>query len=129
VSGGRRRRYGRQALDVAVRLLDASVDGTRHHTRTKVGYLVGGYIAGGFLDEADALAALEPAVQRNTRDFHHAWQTLVACLEAGKSQALDLLQVERERQAWQAVRGQVSRPAPGGNTPSQRGVFARLRRW
>ena len=100
-----RQRYAQHALDTAIHMLDASHDGSRHRVRCKVGYLIGGYISGGVLDEAEALATLEPAVRRNTQHFTAAWRTVLACLAAGKATAIRYDDLERARQDWLRSQG------------------------
>jgi hypothetical protein len=64
--------------------------------------LLGGYVAGGILDYAEAHAALAAAVSRNTEHFDRALRTVDACLEAGMPAAISLEDLERERQEWLA---------------------------
>ena len=89
----------------AIRMLDASADGSRHQVRCKVGYLLGGYISGGVLDEAEALATLEAAVRRNTQHFPAAWRTVLACIAAGKGAAIRYGDLERARRTWLRSQG------------------------
>ena len=119
VYGDRRRQYGQQALDTAIKMLDTSTDGSRHFTRRKVGCLIGSYIAGGMLSEADVLATLEPAVRRNTKHFKPSWKTVTACIEAGKVDAISFEDLERARHAWLQGHGY-------GTFPEKSGAMSRL---
>ena len=85
-----RDRHAQRALDTATRLIDASQPGNRHHARTKAAYLLGGYVAAGFLSRQEARTALEAAVLRNTNHFAMAMRTIDDCLEAGQERPVSL---------------------------------------
>lgn len=103
VSGDRCDWYARQALDTAVKMIDASPPGNRHQARTRAAYLLGGYVAGGLLTRDEALDALEAAVQRNTAHLQPSLKTIEACLEAGMQEAITLEELEQERRQWVAT--------------------------
>jgi hypothetical protein len=98
----RRDWYARQALDTAVKMIEDSMPGNRHHARTRAAYLLGGYVAGGILTADEALDALEAAVQCNTAHLAPSLKTIEACLEAGMQEAITLEQLEQERRQWRA---------------------------
>jgi len=99
-NGDRRQEYGQRAIDTAIKKLDASTDGNRHHARCRAGFLIGGYIEGGMLTLSEALQALEPAVRRNTKHFDKAWRTIQGQLKAGANIPVSFEQLETERLEW-----------------------------
>lgn len=103
IPSDRRDWYARQALDTAVRMIEASIPGNRHQARTKAAYLLGGYVAGGVLTREEALDALEAAVQRNTAHLAPSLKTIEECLEAGMQEAITLDHLEQERRQWRAA--------------------------
>ena len=102
----RRQRYAQQAIETAVKMIDTSVPptatsaGTRHETRLKAARLLGGYVTGGLLSYAEAYAALEAAVARNTDDLPRSMKTIVDGLHHGEQDAITLDQLEQERIDW-----------------------------
>jgi hypothetical protein len=96
----RRERYAQQAIQTAVAMIDSSTPGNRHFHRLKASELLGGYIAGGILTEADAYAALEQAVERNTNDVKRSMKTIASGLSHGQARPITLKALEAERQAW-----------------------------
>jgi hypothetical protein len=100
---GRRDAYVQRALDTAVNLIETSTPGNRHQARTKAAYLLGGYVAGGFLTRAEALDALEAAVQRNTAHLQPSLQTIEACLDAGMQEPITLDDLRQTRRQWHAA--------------------------
>lgn len=98
IPSDRRERYAQQATFTAVKIIDASTPGNRHHARTKAGYLLGGYVAGNVLSKAEARAALEEAVRRNTDDFDRSMRTIDDCLQAGMAKAISLEDLEAARE-------------------------------
>jgi hypothetical protein len=96
----RRERYAQQAIQTAVAMIDSSTPGNRHFHRLKASELLGGYIAGGILTEADAYAALEQAVERNTNDVKRSMKTIASGLSHGQARPITLEALEAERQAW-----------------------------
>ncbi len=102
----RRQRYAQQAIKTATEMIDASVPptatsaGIRHETRLKASRLLGGYVVGGILPYAEAYAALEAAVARNTEDLPRSMKTIADGLHHGEHDAITLEDLERERQEW-----------------------------
>jgi hypothetical protein len=137
----RRQRYAQQAIDTAVKMIDASVPltptsaGTRHATRLKAARLLGGYVAGGILSYAEAYAALEAAVTRNTDDMARSMKTIVDGLAHGQQAAITLEQLEQERLDWikahtatmipnrrRSPTGTSTAPAPAATAPNSTGT-------
>jgi hypothetical protein len=103
VPSDRRDWYAKQALETAVKMIEASTLGNRHQGRTKAAYLLGGYVAGGLLTREEALDALAATVQRNTAHLQPSLKTVEACLEAGMQEPITLEHLEQERLAWRAT--------------------------
>jgi hypothetical protein len=83
-------RDARFALEAAVKRLQSARNGTRHSTNTKVSTLVGGYVAGGFIDEFEATAALEKIIQSIFEPESRAEElrTMRECIAHGKKQPI-----------------------------------------
>ena len=119
----RRQRYAHQAIDTAVKKIDASIPptatsaGTRHETRLKAARLLGGYVAGGILPYAEAYAALEAAVARNTEDLARSMKTIEDGLHHGEQDAITLEDLERERQEWLQAHRATLVVHQNGSTP------------
>ena len=103
IPSDRRERYAQQALDTAVKIIDASTRGNRHHARTKAADLLGGYVAGSILTRDEALHVLEAAVQRNTDHLQPSLKTIESCLEAVMQEEITLEHLEQERRQWRAT--------------------------
>jgi len=103
----RRHRYAQQAIETAIKLLDASVDGIRDQQRLKASRLLGGYIAGGVLSEAEAKAGIAAALERNTSDSARAWRVIARGLGYGETAPISLDDLDAEYERWRATH-----PAP-----------------
>jgi hypothetical protein len=103
----RQQRYADQAIRAAVKMLDASVDGIRDLQRLKASRLLGGYIAGGILTEAQAKAGIAAAVERNTTKLTRAWRVVERGLRYGEAVPITLGQLEDEYQQWVAIHGRA----------------------
>jgi hypothetical protein len=125
IPSDRRERYAQQAIDTAVKIIDASIPGTRHHARTKAAYLLGGYVAGGLLDYHEAYPALEAAVSRNTDTLTASLKTITDCLQAGMDAAISLEDLEAERERWLEAHRTMSLPQQQTNA-YQRRLAARV---
>jgi hypothetical protein len=99
----RRQRYAQQALATAIKLLDASADGIRDQQRLKASRLLGGYIAGGVLSEAEAKDGIAAAVERNTTKLQRAWRVVERGLQYGEATPITLDQLEAEYEQWRAT--------------------------
>jgi len=81
--------YGRKVLSHACKEIEYSVPGEQHYTRIKQARLVGGYIAGGIIDEYTAVLALENAVIKSgVQSFDKAMRTIHDAIENGKKEPL-----------------------------------------
>jgi BT4734-like, N-terminal domain len=102
--GDRRQRYADQVIATAIKILDASIartptsNGTRDRQRLKASRLLGGYIAGGVLTEAEAKAGIARAVERNTDKLTRAWRVIERGLRYGEAAPITLGQLEDEYQ-------------------------------
>jgi len=100
VSGDRRARYARQALDRATQMIDQSVPGQQHYARCQAVYLLGGYTGGNLLTYTEAYAALEAAVRRTAQDVPKAMKDIVDCLTAGQAKPITVEELEADWQRW-----------------------------
>jgi hypothetical protein len=147
----RRQRYADQAIATAIKILDASVartptsKGTRDRQRLKASRLLGGYIAGGVLTEAEAKAGIAAAVERNTGQLNRAWRVIEHGLRYGEAAPITLGQLETEYERWvnthkktspapqQSSEGHLSHdettPIPTASTPYQRRCGTRIARY
>jgi hypothetical protein len=113
----RRQRYADQAIATAIKILDASVartptsNGTRDRQRLKASRLLGGYIAGGVLTEAEAKAGIAAAVERNTGQLNRAWRVIEHGFRYGEAAPITLDQLEAEYERWLNTHKKTS-PAP-----------------
>jgi hypothetical protein len=108
----RRQRYAQQAIETAIKLLDASVDGIRDQQRLKASRLLGGYIAGGVLSEAEAKEGIAAAVERNTTKLQRAWRVIDRGLRYGEAAPIYLADLEADYKRW----GETHKKSP----PSRR---------
>jgi hypothetical protein len=114
-----RTRFAEQAIATAVKILDASVDGIRDQQRLKAGRLLGGYIAGGVLSEAEAKAGIAAAVERNTTNVARAWRVIARGVQYGTAVPIALEDLEAEYAQW--IETHTSRPpAQSGDTSAQK---------
>ena len=100
LSEDHRTHFAEQAIANAVKILDASVDGIRDQQRLKASRLLGGYIAGGVLSEADAKAGIAAAVERNTTHVTRAWRVIARGLQYGAAVPIALEDLEAEYARW-----------------------------
>jgi hypothetical protein len=99
----RRAFYAQQALDRATHLIEVSVPGQQHYARRKASYLLGGYIAGGFLTTDEATATLEAAVERTAKNAKRAMQTIRTGLQVGAQRPITLEVLEADWEAYRAA--------------------------
>jgi twinkle protein len=80
-------------VDRAVKLIRESVDGEKHICLLKASKLMGGYIAGGLVDESEGVRILESEIQKkNIDDFSAAQKTIQKGIEYGKAQPIHELE-------------------------------------
>lgn len=83
---------------VAAEMIDRAKDGDKHRTLIKAAYLMGGYIASGIVDEADARKMLRDRIKgKNPSDVDLAFGTIEDGLEKGKSKPIyEIEDIENE---------------------------------
>ena len=73
-------------IDVAVKMVRNAPDKQKHYELLKASKLVGGYIAGGIIEENEAVRILESEIQkRDIDDFDLAKKTIKSGIEHGKT--------------------------------------------
>jgi hypothetical protein len=83
---GRGEGYGQAALHRACEKIRAAAEGEKHKVLNKMAYLCGGYVAAGFLSEAEARPALESAIlSRELASEKDALKTVAVGLRDGQS--------------------------------------------
>lgn len=72
------------------KIVDRSQDGEKHGELVKAAFVAGGYIAGGCINEGDAVCALETAISNksNVADLKAAYRTIQDGIKQGKSKPL-----------------------------------------
>jgi len=87
---GWKSKYGLKVLDSACEKIRQSAKGEQHRERLKQSRLVGGFVASGFIDEAQALSALEQAVKDSgAKLVHQAMDTVMDGITYGKLKPLE----------------------------------------
>lgn len=78
------------ALRRCVQIIEDAPDGQKHAQLNRAAYTAGGYIAGGVIDEHDAITALEDAIRRkaNVTDLRAADTTIRNGVRDGKQQPI-----------------------------------------
>ena len=72
-------------MDVACGMIRNSADGEKHHQLVRAARLVGGFIAGGLVEEPEAIRILELEInQKDPDDFKKAQKTIFDGIEFGK---------------------------------------------
>jgi len=72
-------------IDIGVNMILPAPDGEKHNILIKASRLMGGYIAGGAVDETEAVIALENAIQtRDIDNFEAAKKTIQSGIAYGK---------------------------------------------
>lgn len=77
-------------VNQALQKIEDAIDGEKHHIRTKIAYLFGGWVAAGSIGENEAMTLLERSVAKNTTDFEAAMKTVRGCLQNGKQAPLSM---------------------------------------
>ena len=84
VSGGQNV-HSLSALDTAANMINNSRDGEKRHILLKASNLLGGYVAGGSIDELTAIAVLETAIQnKNIESFEDAQKAIRSGIDYGR---------------------------------------------
>ena len=98
IDSNRASSYGQRAIQNAVNSINNSINGNRNNIRCKAGYLIGGYISGGLLDENYALHQLEMAVKNNTDlPIAQAMVSIKNAIKKGKLEPITFEKLEKER--------------------------------
>ena len=72
-------------MNVVCEMVRNSIDGNKHQELVKASRLAGGFIAGGLVEEHEAIRLLEIEINRkDPKDFKRAAQTITECIEYGK---------------------------------------------
>lgn len=72
-------------IGIAVNMIRLAPDGQKHHILLKASRLMGGYIAGGYVEESMAIQVLEAEIShRDIEDFRNAQKTIKDGIEHGK---------------------------------------------
>jgi VirE N-terminal domain len=93
--------HGPRALRIAAQMIRESVPGQQHFARCRAAYLLGGYVAGGLVTEAEALDALEPAVEATATNTRKAMKDITDGLAAGQTQPITTEDREEDWRRWQ----------------------------
>jgi|GEM_PF-671013 len=85
-------------IAVAAEMIDRSRDGDKHRTLIKASYLMGGYIASGIVDEADARKMLRDRIKaKNPSDPELAFNTIEDGLQEGQRKPIyEIEEIENE---------------------------------
>jgi hypothetical protein len=98
--GDWRPRYAQQAIDRAVRMIQEAPKGHQHYARLRAARLLGGYVAGGLLTEAEATDALRTPTEAQAEDVKAAMQTIADGLAYGQEAPITLAALEANRDAY-----------------------------
>ena len=83
------------------KILNDSSVGNRHNARCKAGFLLGGYIAGGFFSKEYALNEIQPIVLQNTDlQIDKAMKTIHDVIEEGMSEPITFEHLEKNRENY-----------------------------
>lgn len=94
--------YANHAFRITSDMLRDAPDGEKHGTLLKAARLLGGYCAGGIINEAEAVNLLENEIAHkpNVDDLNQAYKTIRDGIEYGKAEPITLNQKLAERQLW-----------------------------
>jgi len=77
-------------VNTALQKIEDAIEGEKHHIRTKIAYLFGGWVSNGDIGENEAMTLLSRSVAKNTNNFHSAMKSVEGCFQAGKLKPLSL---------------------------------------
>jgi len=98
-------------IDIAVNMIHHAPDGEKHNTLLKAAKLMGGYISSGEVDESNAVAALETAIQsRDIENFEAAKKTIQSGISYGKQCPIEVFAVNKKIQSIPALVKTTSKP-------------------
>ena len=105
--------YGDIALHNARKIVFDSVNGTKHSELLKAAKLLGGYIAGGLIDENTAFQTLKTAIDAKDCDnYETAYKTIRKGFEYGKMEPITQDKKEQDRQNWLNENKRYNKPQP-----------------
>lgn len=100
-TNNRKNKYADQGIENAKKILNDSSVGNRHNARCKAGFLLGGYIAGGFFSKEYALNEIQPIVLQNTDlQIDKAMKTIRDGIEEGMSEPITFEHLEKNRENY-----------------------------
>ena len=111
-------KYAEQSIENAKKIINESSEANhdRHAARVKAGYLLGGYIEGGFYDEQTALNAIESTVMSKTiLSVERAMKDVKSGIKEGKKKPITPEQKESERETYLSQNGRTQHKS-GGRT-------------
>jgi len=89
-NNGWRASYGQKVLESCCREIAESQKGQQHNTRLRKARVIGGFIASGFIDEGEAMQAIESAVRASGAvRIEQAMKSVVDGIENGKLNPLN----------------------------------------
>lgn len=90
---------GFDKLSFAEKMILESIDGEKHRELVKAAYTVGGLIAGGQVDEGEAIRRLKVAIgaKSNVQSLTDAYKTIDRCIAKGKERPLHSNSIGLER--------------------------------
>jgi len=98
-------KFFKQGIETVKKIINESVNGTRHHARLKAGYLAGGYIAGGICTESEVITEVENTILANTTlPIHQALKSFRDGIKAGQSSPIDLYRLKTDRDNYLKAR-------------------------
>jgi len=103
-------KYANQALTTAVNMVRESIDGEKHITLLKAAKLLGGYVAGGIIDESKAITALESEISQkpNVANLKTAFNTIRDGIGYGRVAPITVDQkISEEEYYWRQERDKV----------------------
>jgi len=84
-------------VQIALNMIHNSYDGNKHHTLLKASKLMGGYVAGGSVEEDEAIRLLEHAIcKKDILDYRGAEKTILDGIQYGKNEPIDVKEIEQE---------------------------------
>jgi VirE N-terminal domain len=111
-----RERYAQWGIERATRIIEDSVPGNRHFARCRASYLLGGYVAGGWLSESEAYDALAAVVARHTEHLQQSLKTIADGLVAGQSEPITLEELAPRHPATSSYHAADEDPWAGPHT-------------
>lgn len=97
----RMNKYAEQGIENARQIIIDSIPGNRHNARCRAGYLLGGYIAGGFFTKEYAMNQIESVVKSKTElPIEQAMNDIADSIEAGTSEPIIYKNLEKGRKDY-----------------------------